>query len=77
MDEPTSALDRATAENICDMVRDLTRPMVTVVVVTHHVELAARMADRLFYLEHGVLSELSEKARAPSEQDADPGPAVP
>ena len=74
MDEPTSALDRATAENICDMVRDLTRPTVTVVLVTHHLELATRMADRLFYLEHGVLSE---NERAPSEKNTDPGAALP
>jgi ABC-type methionine transport system ATPase subunit len=73
MDEPTSALDRATAESICDLIRDLTRPNVTVVVVTHHVELATRMADRLLYLEHGVLSE---KGRLP-ERAADPSPGRP
>jgi ABC-type polar amino acid transport system ATPase subunit len=66
MDEPTSALDRATATSICDMIRDLTRPRVTLVLVTHQLELATRMADRLLELEHGILSErAAERGPAP------------
>jgi polar amino acid transport system ATP-binding protein len=57
LDEPTSALDRATAASAADAIVDLTRGRVTLVVVTHHPELATRMADRILELDAGVLTE--------------------
>lgn len=56
LDEPTSALDPATAEGVADTVRSLTRGRITVVLVTHHIDVARRMTDRVLRLEGGVLS---------------------
>jgi ABC-type polar amino acid transport system ATPase subunit len=57
LDEPTSALDRSTAATVADTIVELTRGRVTVVLVTHHPELATRMADRILRLERGVLTD--------------------
>jgi ABC-type polar amino acid transport system ATPase subunit len=62
LDEPTSALDVTTANGVADMIKELTHGRVTVVLVTHQLELAARMADRVLRLEAGLLHE--ERARA-------------
>ena len=56
LDEPTSALDRATAASVADTIVELTRGRVTLVLVTHHAEMATRMASRVLHLESGVLS---------------------
>jgi polar amino acid transport system ATP-binding protein len=57
LDEPTSALDGATAAGVADTIRELTRGLVTVVLVTHSIDLANRMADRILRLESGVVGE--------------------
>jgi ABC-type polar amino acid transport system ATPase subunit len=57
LDEPTSALDRVTAESVAETILELTRGSVTLVLVTHQLELARRMADRVLHLEEGVLAE--------------------
>ncbi len=82
LDEPTSALDPRTAASVADTIVELTRGNVTLVVVTHQVELAARLSDRVLYLEQGVLSERAGPgssgggARGAAEQggSADSGP---
>jgi polar amino acid transport system ATP-binding protein len=53
LDEPTSALDPETAEGVAETILDLTRGTVTVVLVTHQQDLAARMAQRILRLESG------------------------
>lgn len=55
LDEPTSALDTKTADGVAETLRTLTHGRVTVVLVTHHVGLAERIADRVLTLEGGVL----------------------
>lgn len=55
LDEPTSALDTKTANGVADTIRALTHGRVTVVVVTHHVGIAERIADRVLTLENGIL----------------------
>jgi ABC-type polar amino acid transport system ATPase subunit len=56
MDEPTSALDPETTKAVARMVVELTRGRVTVVVVTHQLDLATAMAARILRLEHGRLA---------------------
>jgi polar amino acid transport system ATP-binding protein len=58
LDEPTSALDPATAQGVIGMIGELTRGKVTVIMVTHHVELAKIMADRVLCLEAGRMTRV-------------------
>ncbi len=57
LDEPTSALDRGTAVHTARAISELTRGRVTLVLVTHHLDLASQMADRVLRLEGGTLHD--------------------
>jgi iron complex transport system ATP-binding protein len=63
LDEPTTALDIRHEMAIFELLRELLHTGVTVVLVTHHLNLAARYADRLIVLEGGRLAA----AGTPSE----------
>ena len=53
LDEPTVALDIAHEMTIWELLRDLARSGVTVLVITHNLNLAARYAERLVLLDWG------------------------
>lgn len=58
LDEPTSALDRPTADRLADTLQRVCRSRnLTVLMVTHDLRLAGRIADRLAYLEDGRILE--------------------
>jgi len=56
LDEPTVALDIRHEMAIFELLRDLGRTGVTVLLVTHNLNLAARYADRLVVLDGGRLA---------------------
>lgn len=56
LDEPTAALDVAHEMAIFELLRKQGRAGVTVLLVTHSLNLAARYADRLILLDHGSLA---------------------
>jgi iron complex transport system ATP-binding protein len=56
LDEPTVALDVRHEMAIFELLRDLGRTGVTVLLVTHNLNLAARYADRLIVLDGGRLA---------------------
>jgi putative ABC transport system ATP-binding protein len=51
-DEPTAALDAESTVTVMDLLRDLTRQGVTVLIVTHDVKIM-KLADRIVDLDHG------------------------
>jgi iron complex transport system ATP-binding protein len=53
LDEPTAALDVRHEMAIFELLREMNARGVTVVLVTHHLNLAARYADRLIVLDQG------------------------
>jgi iron complex transport system permease protein len=53
LDEPTAALDIRHEMEIFELMRELSREGVTVLLVTHNLNLAARYADRLVLLDGG------------------------
>ena len=53
LDEPTAALDVRHEMAIFELLRALSRAQVSVLLVTHHVNLAARYADQLVLLHQG------------------------
>ena len=56
-DEPTSALDPEMVGEVLDVMQDLARTGVTMVVVTHEMGFARRVADRVIFMEAGSVVE--------------------
>ena len=62
MDEPTSALSTAEVDVLFRVVRDLTANGVAVVYISHHLEEALEIADRVVVLRDGALVAQAEAA---------------
>lgn len=56
-DEPTSALDPELVGEVLAVMRDVASEGMTMVVVTHEMEFARAVADRVLFLEGGVIVE--------------------
>ena len=74
-DEPTSALDPEMIKEVLDVMTDLAREGMTMIVVTHEMGFARRVADRIVFMDDGEIVETrtpdvfftapeSERARA-------------
>ena len=56
-DEPTSALDPEMVGEVLDLMRDLARDGMTMVVVTHEMGFAREVADRVLFMDNGQIVE--------------------
>ncbi|MEW6398240.1 MAG: amino acid ABC transporter ATP-binding protein [Bacillota bacterium] len=56
-DEPTSALDPEMIGEVLAVMKDLAREGMTMLVVSHEMGFAREVADRIMFLEHGVILE--------------------
>ncbi len=56
-DEPTSALDPELTRDVLKVIRDLADEHMTMVIVTHEMSFARDVADRIIFMEHGVIVE--------------------
>ncbi len=56
-DEPTSALDPEMVGEVLDVMKDLARQGMTMVVVTHEMGFAKEVADRVIFMDEGVIIE--------------------
>jgi len=56
-DEPTSALDPELTGEILKVIRDLAAQKMTMVIVTHEIEFARNVADRIIFMEDGFIIE--------------------
>jgi polar amino acid transport system ATP-binding protein len=56
-DEPTSALDPELVGDVLDVMRDLARAGMTMIVVTHEMGFAREVADRVVFIDGGVVVE--------------------
>ncbi|SDI28855.1 polar amino acid transport system ATP-binding protein [Planococcus glaciei] len=61
-DEPTSALDPEMVKEVLDVMKDLAKSGMTMAVVTHEMGFAREVADRVIFLDHGVLVEEGQPA---------------
>lgn len=59
-DEPTSALDPEMVGEVLDVMQALARTGVTMIVVTHEMGFARRVADRVIFMESGRIVEENE-----------------
>ncbi|MGO4836427.1 amino acid ABC transporter ATP-binding protein, partial [Rhizobiaceae sp. 2RAB30] len=58
-DEPTSALDPEMVKEVLEVIKDLARRGMTMVVVTHEMGFAREAADRVAFMHDGRILELS------------------
>ena len=56
-DEPTSALDPETAAEVLDVMKNLAKEGMTMVVVTHEMTFAKEVSDRVVFMGRGVILE--------------------
>ena len=56
-DEPTSALDPEMVGEVLDVMRDLARGGMTMIVVTHEMGFAREVADRVIFMDQGQIVE--------------------
>ena len=61
-DEPTSALDPEMVKEVLDTMVDLANEGMTMLVVTHEMGFARRVADRIVFMDHGEIVEETPKA---------------
>lgn len=67
-DEPTSALDPELVGEVLEVMKDLAREGITMVVVTHEIGFAREVADQLIFMDGGVVVESGD----PREMIANP-----
>ncbi|MFK4789030.1 amino acid ABC transporter ATP-binding protein [Microbacterium sp. ZW T5_56] len=58
-DEPTSALDPEMVGEVLDVMADLAAEGMTMIVVTHEMGFARRVANRVAFMDHGAIVELA------------------
>ena len=56
-DEPTSALDPEITAGILKVLRQLADEKMTMIIVTHEIEFARKVADRVIFMDGGVIVE--------------------
>jgi len=56
-DEPTSALDPELVGEVLDVMKDLARSGMTMIVVTHEMNFAKEVANTVYFLDQGVIEE--------------------
>ena len=59
-DEPTSALDPEMVGEVLEVIRDLARSGMTMVIVTHEMGFAREVASRVVFIDDGVITEQNE-----------------
>ena len=56
-DEPTSALDPLLTSDILKVIRELAEQHLTMIIVTHEMEFARNVSDRIIFMANGIICE--------------------
>ncbi|POT60158.1 polar amino acid ABC transporter ATP-binding protein [Citrobacter amalonaticus] len=56
-DEPTSALDPELVGDVLEVMKNLANEGMTMVIVTHEMGFAREVADRVIFIDHGIIQE--------------------
>ena len=59
-DEPTSALDPERVHEVLQVMLQLAKEKITMIIVTHEMEFAKYVADRIIFMANGVIVEEGE-----------------
>lgn len=60
LDEPTSALDPELVGEVLDLIRDLARENMTMLIVTHEMNFAKNISDRVAFMDCGRIVEIDK-----------------
>jgi polar amino acid transport system ATP-binding protein len=63
LDEPTSALDPERVDEVLSVIRSLARDGMTMVMVTHEMSFAAKISDKVVFMEAGQIVEAGPPAQ--------------
>jgi ABC-2 type transport system ATP-binding protein len=61
LDEPTLGLDAASSAQLIEMIRDLARSGMTILLSTHQLDVAEALGDKIVILERGRIVKLARK----------------
>lgn len=56
-DEPTSALDPELTGEVLKVIKELAREKMTMIIVTHEMQFARELSDRIIFMENGIIQE--------------------
>lgn len=56
-DEPTSALDPELTQEVLKVIKELAKEHMTMIIVTHEMQFAKEVSDRIIFMEGGVIKE--------------------
>lgn len=56
-DEPTSALDPELTVEVLKVIKELARQHMTMIIVTHEMQFAKEVSDRIIFMEEGIIKE--------------------
>ena len=70
-DEPTSALDPEMIKEVLDVMADLAHGGMTMVLVTHEMGFASRVADRIVFMDGGRIIEINSPQQFFNNPDSD------
>lgn len=56
-DEPTSALDPEMVGEVLEVIKDLAKSGMTMMIVTHEMGFAREISDRVLFMNNGVIAE--------------------
>ena len=56
-DEPTSALDPELTGEVLKVIRQLAKEHMTMIIVTHEMQFARELSDRIIFMDQGVIVE--------------------
>lgn len=56
-DEPTSALDPELTGEVLKVIKELAREKMTMIIVTHEMQFARELSDRIIFMENGIIRE--------------------
>ena len=56
-DEPTSALDPELTGEVLKVIKELAKEKMTMIIVTHEMQFAKELSDRIIFMEDGVIQE--------------------
>ncbi len=70
-DEVTAALDPEMVREVLDVIRGLRNQGLTMVIVTHEMDFAQKVADRIVFMENGRITEINTPQRFFSSPDTE------